>query len=153
MVGTYRYHAVKVPQAVQDQMDFSAGGKQRFEGTLNSEPYSGALMPTGTGRFYLMVGGELRKRLRLELGDTVEITLTIVDPDVVHVPADVMQAISADGFNLYKWETQTAGNKCGLLHEINTAKTPETRATRIQLLMERLERAQPGEPIPRKTKP
>ncbi|CAN1565313.1 Protein of unknown function DUF1905 [Fimbriimonadaceae bacterium] len=149
MLGAMKYHAIRVPKEVQSEIEFPTGTKQRFEGTVNGDPVSGALLPTGTGSFYIMVSASLRKRLRLELGDPVEVNLTIVDPNVVDAPEDILSAIQADDFNLFKWEVLTAGTKRGFLHEITSAKTASTRQERIQALVDRLTSAQPHEPIAR----
>ncbi len=149
MLGAMKYHAIRVPKEVQSEIEFPTGTKQRFEGTVNGDPVSGALLPTGTGSYYIMVSASLRKRLKLQLGDPVDVAITIVDPNVVEVPEDILEALQEDDFNLFKWEVLTPGTKRGFLHEITSAKTPETRQARIRELVDRLTNSQPHEPIQR----
>lgn len=149
MLGAMKYHAIRVPREVQSEIEFPTGTKQRFEGTVNGDPVSGALLPTGTGSYYIMVSAGLRKRLKLQLGDPVDVAITIVDPNVVEVPEDILEALQEDDFNLFKWEVLTPGTKRGFLHEITSAKSPETRQARIRELVDRLTNSQPHEPIQR----
>ncbi len=147
MVGTYRYHAIKLPAEVQSQIDFVTGVKQRFEGTVNGEEFAGALLPTGTGDYYMMVNGALRKKLKLKLGDSLSVSITIVDPNKVDVPEDVTRALSTDEEPLFKWDVLTPGTKRGILHQINSARSEALRADRIASLVERLRESQPFEPF------
>ncbi len=147
MVGTYRYHAIRVPATVQAEMKFVSGVKQRFKGTLNGEAFSGALMPTGTGSYYIMVNAHLRKKQNIELGDQLNISITIVDPNEVEVPEDLLIALSGSGETLFKWEVLTAGTKRGILHQIASARTAITRSARIESLINRLNNSQPYEPF------
>ncbi len=147
MVGTYRYHAIKLPGEVQSQIEFVSGVKQRFEGNVNGEGFAGALLPTGTGGYYMMVNGALRKKLKLELGDSLSVTITIVDPNKVDVPEDVIRALSADEETLFKWDVLTAGTKRGILHQINSARSEALRADRIASLVQRMRQSQPFEPF------
>jgi hypothetical protein len=145
MVGTYRYHAIKIPVETQNQIEFIKGVKHRFEGEINGRPFSGALMPTGTGRYYAMVNESIRKELDLQLGDSVLVTMTIIDPNLVSVPDDLQVLLDQDQNVKFKWDVLSAGTKRGILHQITSARTQATRTHRLDNLLIRLKNSQPFE--------
>jgi hypothetical protein len=147
IVGTYRYHAIKIPVGTQAEIEFGKGVKPRFEGRLNGVSFSGALLPTGTGRYYAMVNEKLRRRLGLQLGCLVQVSITLVDPNIVNVPDDLMSVLESDQELLFKWEVLTAGTKRGILHQIESARTEQTRLSRISNLLDRRRESQPFEPF------
>lgn len=147
MVGTYRYHAIKIPVDVQERLVFIKGTKLRFEGELNGIAFKGALLPTGTGRFYVMVNESIRKQLKLELGDPVAVRITIVDPSHVDVPPDLEAVLDERADIKFKWDALTPGTKRGILHQIESAARAETRTERMRNLIDRLDQTQPHEPF------
>lgn len=55
---------------------FATGRSVRVVGTIDGEPFTAGLMPTGTGGHMLSVSAKLRKKLGKEIGDDVVVHLT-----------------------------------------------------------------------------
>jgi uncharacterized protein YdeI (YjbR/CyaY-like superfamily) len=68
------------------------------------------------------------------------------------LPADLAEAIAADGAASTMFELLTAGNRYALIYRVNQAKRPETRARRVREFVEMLARGETVHPQ-RKTAP
>lgn len=67
------WSCVEVPGSVEL---FGTGKAVKIVGTVDGEPVSVALMPTGTGGHMLSVSAKLRKKLGKDIGDDVAVHLT-----------------------------------------------------------------------------
>ncbi|WP_338403213.1 DUF1905 domain-containing protein [Arthrobacter bussei] len=62
---------------VPDSVDLFGTGKSiKVVATVDGEPLTAGLMPTGIGGHMLSISAKLRKKLGKELGDTVTVHLT-----------------------------------------------------------------------------
>lgn len=55
---------------------FGTGKAVKVVATVDDEPITAGLMPTGTGGHMLSISAKLRKRLGKEIGDSVTVDLT-----------------------------------------------------------------------------
>ena len=126
--GELHYTVVFLPADVTAALP--GGGPLRAAGEIAEMPIEGALMPTG-GRRYLMVPRPLMRGRGLEVGDAVEVRLSLADPDAVDVPSELRVAIHAEEAIASGWDALTPGRKRGLAHRVVSAKRAETRAKRV----------------------
>lgn len=139
---------VRLPEEIESQLSWPKGNRLRFKGTINGHPMEGAWGPA-EGSHFAILGQDFRRTALLTETSLVEVSFEIVDSDLVEVPEDIAAALERDQFNAFKWDCLTPGMKRGFLHQINQAKTPETRSKRIGKLMEKLSAHMPGEPLNR----
>ncbi|ACZ20300.1 protein of unknown function (DUF1905) [Sanguibacter keddieii DSM 10542] len=67
------WSCVEVPGSVEA---FGTGRSVKVVATVDDQPWTGGLMPTGTGGHMLSVSAKLRKRLGKEIGDEVTVRIT-----------------------------------------------------------------------------
>lgn len=126
--GELHYTVVFAPSEVVAALP--GGGPLRVAGEVAEMPVEGALMPTD-GRRYLMVPRDLMRERGLKVGDTVEVRLSLSDPDAVDVPNDLRLALNAEAELAGAWDALTPGRRRGCAHRVASAKRSETRAKRV----------------------
>lgn len=139
---------IRLPEEIEARLVWPKGNRLRFKGTVNGHPIEGAWGPA-EGSHIAILGQDFRRAAMLTETSLVEVSFEIVDSEIVEIPPDLEAALERDQFNAFKWDCLTPGTKRGFLHQINQAKTPETRAKRIAKLLAKLSAHMPGEPLNR----
>jgi hypothetical protein len=122
---------VKVPAALGQQL--KPGNKRSFrvKGRLDDHAVSGmALIPMGEGDFILVLKAEIRKALRKQKGDTLEVQLEI-DKKVITPPKELMECLADEPRALDYFKTLPMSHQNYYGNWIKAAKTEGTRAKRI----------------------
>ena len=138
--GRATYTILRLPPDISAEL-VTAGAK-RVEGEIAEHPVNAGLAraPVVEGVF-LWAGQSLLDRIGIAVGESVEVRLRPVAVDVVDTPDDLLQLLRQEGLSA-SWESLTAGKRRGMLHHINTAKTPGTRSKRLGSLIDALKPAQ-----------
>lgn len=136
-LGTYRYTVVFLPEGLREILPLSEFPRLRIEGELNRKPFEGAWQPS-RGRWYLMLGKRLLRQARLEVGDRATVAFRVVDQSTVEVPRELQFALDANSQALAAWQAMTPGKQRGLAHKVASAVRPETRAGRVEDIVEAL---------------
>ena len=118
----------------------AAFGYVRVRGTIDGfEVKQFNLMPMQDGRMFFPVRSEIRKAIKKQAGDWVQITL-FLDDSAVEVPDELLvcllEAPAAHAF----FEKLTESNKKYYIDWIFGAKRMETRVERLAKTLERLEK-------------
>jgi hypothetical protein len=112
---------------------FGQGKRPKVTVTLNgrfSYPNTVAVMG---GRFMIGVSKERRRLAGVAPGETIEVALELdTAPRVMAVPADLQAALDADPAARAHFATLSYSTQRRHIDPINDAKTPETRARRIE---------------------
>lgn len=109
-----------------------AGKKPAVTVTLNGFTYRSTVASMG-GKFMIGVSNAVRAQSGLKGGDEVEVVLELdTEPRVVDVPADFAAALAAEPAAQAFFDTLSYSNKRRHVEPIADAKTPETRARRIE---------------------
>ena len=134
--GASTYTILRLPADVSEKLE--AQGARRVEGEFADHPVNLALSkaPPVDGVF-LWTGKSLLDRVGLTPGEPFDVRLRRADVNRVDVPDDVIAALRSAGVT-EGWSSRTPGKQRGLLYQIETAKRPETRARRIETLIETL---------------
>jgi predicted thioredoxin/glutaredoxin len=132
------YNVVFLPEAVRILLPFDGRRPLRVEGEIANVPIANAFMPTGDGRYYVIVAPNVLKDGNVRLGDEVEVRFRIADQNKVDVPDALRLAIERDKQSAKSWEALTPGKKRMLAQHVATAKTPAILDKRIAEVLEAL---------------
>ena len=122
--------AAKVPPAVEAAL----GGKKqmRVTGTLNGRPMRTSTMPY-RGGFYVGLHKAAREAAGVEIGDEVELELTLdTSPRVLELPPELEAAFVAEPALRQRFDGLSFSRRRDLAGPITEAKKPETRAARVE---------------------
>lgn len=119
---------LEIPQAISEQLN----GMSKLEGTINGHPFRAAI----EGRS-LRVNKAMLKGAAAGTGDTVALAILGPEPAPV-LPADLRAPLSAEPEAMQLWQDLTDLGQRDWLRWIDLAKTPETRARRVQRTVEQL---------------
>lgn len=98
------------------------------------------LMPFGNGQLFLPVKAAIRKKLKKQVGDVVNIIL-FRDESTVLIPEEILDCFSHESPKLYQtFLTFTQSQQKAYLDWITGARKEETKVERIVKMMERLEK-------------
>jgi len=109
---------------------FGTKSHVRVKGTINGYEFSGvSLMPAGDGTHFLAVKTGIRKAIKKEAGDTVEI---ILEPDTseLKVPAELKEAFRASPEAKKMFEAYSYSHRKLYVEHIVEAKAKETKVKR-----------------------
>jgi hypothetical protein len=128
---------IVVPDAVVEAL--SAGKRPAVTVTINDRhTYRSTVAPMG-GQFLIPVAAEQRNAAGVTAGEEIDVTLELdTAPRMVDVPDDLQAALNADEPARVFFESLAYSHKLRHVLSINDAKTPETRARRIDKALEML---------------
>lgn len=98
-----------------------------------------ALLPMGTGDFIMPINGEMRKNLNKMEGDTLKVEIDIDVSDLV-TDQDFIDCLAEVPKALAQYEKLSQGHKNYFTKWLDTAKTQETKASRIAMAVDALSR-------------
>ena len=125
-----------VPPEVVEAL--GAGKKPPVCVTINGVTYRSSIAVMG-GDFMVGVSSENREKTGARGGETYEITIEVdTQPRVIEVPEDFAEALNKEPQAKAFFESLSNSNKSRHTLSIADAKTPETRAKRIEKAIEML---------------
>jgi bifunctional DNA-binding transcriptional regulator/antitoxin component of YhaV-PrlF toxin-antitoxin module len=130
---------IPVPKEVIEA--FNSGKRPRVIVTLKGFTYRTTVAAFGDV-FMMPLSQERREAAGVKAGDTVEITLELdTEPRVVEVPADLAEALAAVPGAREAFDRSSYSARKEFVRQVESAKTPETRARRIQKIVDTLKLA------------
>ncbi|MEM6506371.1 MAG: YdeI/OmpD-associated family protein [Planctomycetota bacterium] len=132
------YTVVFLPDDLRPELPFDQYPRLRVEGEIEEVPIANAFIPTGDGRYYLIVSPRVLKNAGVEVGDAVRVRFRVADQNHVEVPAALQRAIKADSKAASAWAALTPGKKRMLAQHVVSAKTGKTQAKRLAETLEAL---------------
>ena len=134
--GRSVYTLIRIPDGLVEEA--KAVGTRRIEGTIDGIDVNLAITRAPVvDRPFVWAGRSLLRRIGAEAGAVVECRLRPVDDEVVPTPADVAARLAETGV-LERWESLPPTERRSRLYPIESAGRPETRARRIDALVEQL---------------
>ena len=113
-------------------------GWVRVKGTVDNFELKGYhLMPMGNGKLFLPVRAEIRKKIKKQAGDWVQVIL-YADNTPQEVPEELLQCLKDEPAAYEKFLKCTDGEKKAFVDWIYAAKTDETKVERIVQTINRL---------------
>ena len=134
--SVYGYH-LPVPQKVSDAYKDT---DRRVVCTLNNDvKWQCALMPKGDDTYMILLHKGIRKKLNIDLGDTVKISLKKDESEYgMPLPDELLELWSIDPDAHEVFHTLTKGKQRSLIYVIGKPKRSETRAKKAVAIMEYL---------------
>jgi hypothetical protein len=128
----------EIPEVLQDKK--APFGWVQVRGTIdNFEIKQYKLMPMGNGQLFLPVKSEIRKKIKKEAGDWVQVIL-YPDNSPVEIPDEFLVCLM-DAPDAYRFfQNLTDSNKKYYIDWILESKTLETKVNRMAKAIERLEK-------------
>ena len=127
---------IEVPTEVVEGL--GGGKKPAVMVTVGDYGYRSSIAVMG-GKFLIPLSAERRAESGIKGGDAVEVELALdTQPREVVVPEDLSVALAGDAAAKAFFETLSYSNRLRHVLSITDAKTPETRAKRIDKAVEAL---------------
>ncbi len=127
---------IEVPAEVVEAL--GGGKKPAVSVSIGSFGYRSSIAVMG-GKFLIPLSAERRAESGIKGGDAVEVELALdTQPRDVTVPDDLSTALAGDDAAKAFFETLSYSNKLRHVLSVTDAKTPETRAKRIDKAMDML---------------
>lgn len=103
----------------------------RVKGKLDEHPITGvALIPMGEGNFIMALNGAIRKAIRKQKGDALQVQIE-VDEKEIKMSSELMDCLADEPKALEAFNKLTKGHRNYFSNWIEAAKTEPTRAKRI----------------------
>lgn len=112
-------------------------GRVRVKGSCNSAPFALAVQHLKDGSRYLSVSGPLRKAAGIKIGDPVDVSFHLVDPDKLDVPEALQAVLDQDDAARTAWDDLTTGYRRSLIHYITSVKNVDSQIRRALDLLAR----------------
>lgn len=135
----WTYTLIDVPPGIA-----SGGAPVRVTGEVAGRAWSGALTPSGEGRFHILLSRRFVAAAGLAPGDVAAVRLRRDDPEAVAVPADLAAAPDDVPDLRAVWDGLTPGARRGFVALVAPARRPATRAARIAAVLAALESDSPS---------
>ena len=102
-------------------------------GWIEGLPMKSTLVPAGKGRYRLHVHSRIWRKLRIDAGATVEVTLQLdTEPRDPALPPDLAAGLAEIPRALAAFNAETAAMRRQIVQYFEAAKRPATREKRIQ---------------------
>ncbi|MDX2137827.1 MAG: YdeI/OmpD-associated family protein [Chloroflexota bacterium] len=133
----YMKHYVPIPSDVG--LHLQEASITHVKGTLNMQPFRRAVQKHPDGEWRLMFGKIWLDQAKLEIGEEVIVAITRdPDPSQVDVPEVLASELERDPALLHAWERLSPSTRKTLGYHVERAKRPETRAKRVQDVLDDL---------------
>ncbi len=133
-----RYHCIYFPFNVEKE--FGSKGQVRVLGIFNGVNAERALIPNGQGEHHIVFGTDLRRELKVRMGDVVSAEVWLnPDPLKLDIPEELEAIFEIEPLVKTRFETKlTNSTRRNICYWINSAKREETRTKRALDMMNRL---------------
>ena len=127
---------VFIPNAIANQIKPGERRSIRVKGTIDQVEINGiGLMPMGEGDFIMALNKELRKKLRKEAGDKVELYLSFDADFKIEMPDDLEICLADEEVLLKQFLSMPKSHQNYFINWLNTAKTEVTRTKRLVIIV------------------
>ena len=133
-----KYHSIHVPFNVEQA--FGKKGSVRVLGVYNGVPAERALIPTGNGHHHIVFGTDLRRKMKVKLGDIVNAEIWLnPTPLLLDLPEELAAIFEIEPTVKERFETKLSNStRRNICYWISSAKREETRTKRAIDMMNRL---------------
>ncbi|HRG58406.1 MAG TPA: YdeI/OmpD-associated family protein [Bacteroidia bacterium] len=133
-------YGIIVPNKIYERLP--PAKRYRVKGFINKTPFSLAINSLKGGTKYFAIGLPLRKSSKIKLGDEVEVSFHLVDPNIVDVPEELLEVLAQDEYGNREWQALKPGMQRSLAYYVNGVKNIDSRIRRAISLIEKLKNKQ-----------
>ena len=133
--GRIAYTVAYLSKDLRKQLPLDKHPRLRIDGEVCGIRFNGALHPS-RGRWYVLLPKKMLKKCGLKLGDDVLVMFRIADQNAVDVPDELRKALEANDRAGEAWRALTPGKRRGYAFRVASAKRPDTRANRVEEVLE-----------------
>ena len=134
-VGTWTYATVPL----DCEKIFNQKSRIKVKATINSISFKTTLMPHGNGLHFMILNKEIRDKLKVTLGDQIEVKLEAdTTPTEIIIPEDFQEVLYTNATANSFFEQLAPSHKKEYIAWISEAKKEETRQRRILQAVEKL---------------
>jgi len=138
--------SIDLPRDISRQIRNTVGGKALHVpvyGWIEGLPFQNTLVPRGGGNYRMHVHSRIWRKLRIDAGAAVQVTLLLdSEPREAVLPSDLAAGLAGTPSALAIFNTLTVALRRQIIQYVDSAKQARTRDKRIQLIVRRmLERA------------
>ncbi len=127
-VGTWTF--APIPLDLVKQTGVKA--RLRVKGTIDAVPFKGTLLPSGSGRHFVVVKKEVRDKIGKSAGDVVKVEFDLDASAVkVSIPRDFTSALTSIPGAKAEFKALAPSHRKAYVTWIESAKAQETRDRRI----------------------
>jgi Bacteriocin-protection, YdeI or OmpD-Associated/Domain of unknown function (DUF1905) len=133
---------IDVPQDVSRAVAKAFGGKPLHipvHGWIEGLPFENTLVPRGGGNYRFHVHSKIWRKLRIDAGAAVEVTMLLdSEPREAVIPPDLGAALADTPGALATFNAQTVALRRQIVAWVEAAKQSRTRDKRVQILVQRM---------------
>lgn len=119
--------------------EFGTGGPVRINCWIDGVHKTGSLVPIGNGEHAIHIRKEILKQIGKQEGDEVGMVVEQnLEPPILAIPDDFQWLLDEDPELKQKFEALAFSYKAAIIDYVNQAKRPDTRAKRIENLIQRI---------------
>ena len=134
---TYIY----VPESLALQIKPDCRTSYRVKGFFDALPFEGvAVVPMGEGDYIIPLKAELRRKLRKKEGDLLKVSLEEDKDFKIPMPADLEECLNEQPHFMENFMKQPKSHQNYYFNWINSAKTEPTRAKRIAMTVNAMDK-------------
>jgi hypothetical protein len=134
---TYIY----IPEELALQIKPDCRTSYRVKGFLDALPVGGlALVPMGEGDYIVALKADLRRKLHKKEGDLLKVSLEEDKDFKIPMPADLEECLNEQAHFMENFLKQPKSHQHYFFNWINSAKTEPTRAKRIAMTINAMDR-------------
>ncbi|HYO90538.1 MAG TPA: YdeI/OmpD-associated family protein [Pyrinomonadaceae bacterium] len=124
---------------LKESAKFGVRGRLPVTGTINGYAFRSSIFPIGDGTHYMAVNKAVREGAKVAAGDRVKIVMEADDaPRLVSVPPDLDKALAKSKAARTRFDKLSYTHRKEYAQWIESAKRPDTRARRIEVVLARL---------------
>jgi hypothetical protein len=133
---------IDVPREISKAIRKIAGENSKHipvHGWIEGLAFQNTLVPRGGGNYRMHVHSRIWRKLRIDAGAAVEVTMLLdSEPREVVVPPDLAGELADTPRALASFNVQTAALRRHIVQFVQAAKQSRTREKRIQLILKRM---------------
>jgi hypothetical protein len=133
---------IDIPRDISKAIRKMAGENSKHipvHGWIEGLPFLNTLVPRGGGNYRMHVHSQIWRKLRIDAGAAVEVTMLLdSEPREVVVPTDLAAELADTPRALATFSQLTASLQRHIIQFVEAAKQSRTREKRIQLIVKRL---------------
>ncbi|MCO4275254.1 YdeI/OmpD-associated family protein [Pseudarthrobacter sp. HLT3-5] len=121
--------------AAAELLPLAEHGRIRVTGTLRGTEFNATVTPVRSGRHVLYLSGGLRTATGVRVGETVTVDVQALNANEVIPPGDLAAALDAAVGASDSWGQLPVSHRRELTRFLEDARTPSTRARRVEQLV------------------